>query len=85
MASPSLADGVARLLPRHKLRKGVRVACAAEGVEVDLYVIVEHGTNIAEVSKNLADAVRYVLEDTADVAVERIDVHVMGVNVRQGP
>lgn len=83
MASPTLADGVAKLLPAHKLRKGVRISNGEEGVSVDLYVVIEHGTNIAEVSHQLASGVRYALTDTADVAVARVDVHVMGVNVRQ--
>jgi len=83
MASPTLAEGVAQLLPRQKLRKGVKVCSTDAGVEVDLYVVIEHGTNLTEVSHNLANRVRYVLNDTADVPVSRIDVHVMGVKVRQ--
>lgn len=83
MTSPSLGEGVAQLLPRQKLRKGVKITGSDTGVEVDLYVIIEHGTNLTEVSHNLADRVRYVLRDTADVPVARVDVHVMGVNVRQ--
>lgn len=83
MASPTLADGVAQILPRQKLRKGVRVAGTESGVEIDLYVVVEHGVNIAEVSHNLAQRVRYAMTDMADVAVARIDVHVLGVKVRQ--
>lgn len=83
MASPTLADGVAQLLPRQKLRKGVRVTSTPLGVAVDLYVVVEHGTNITEVSHQLASAVRYNLSHIADVAVDRVDVHVMDVRVRQ--
>lgn len=83
MASPTLAEGVAQLLPRQKLRKGVKIMSSEAGVEVDLYVVIEHGTNLTEVSHNLANRVRYVLSDTADVPVARVDVHVMGVKVRQ--
>lgn len=83
MASPTVAGGVARLLPAHRLRTGVKVLSTDDSVEVDLYVIVEHGTQIAEVSHNLADRVKYVLSSTAAVAVARVDVHVMGVKVRQ--
>lgn len=82
MASPTLAEGVAQLLPRQKLRKGVKIESAEEGVSADLYVVIEHGTQLAEVSHNLADRVRYVLTDTADVNVCCVDVHVMGVKVR---
>lgn len=82
MASPTLAEGVAQLLPRQKLRKGVKIDSCDEGVSVDLYVVIEHGTQLAEVSHNLANRVRYVLTDTADVPVKSIEVHVMGVKVR---
>jgi uncharacterized alkaline shock family protein YloU len=83
MASPTLADGVVKLLPRQKLRKGVKITTAEEAVSVDLYVVIEHGTNLTEVSHNLADRVRYVLTDTADVKVDSVEVHVLDVKVRQ--
>ena len=82
MASPSLRDGVAQLLPAQKLRRGVRVSTTEDGVVIDLFVIIEHGTNLAEVSHNLANRVRYVLTNTADVKVADVDVHVQGVKVR---
>jgi uncharacterized alkaline shock family protein YloU len=82
MASQTLRDGVAQLLPAAKLRKGVKVASAEDGIVADLYVIIEFGTNLAEVSHNLANRVRYVLENTADVKVANVDVHVQGVKVR---
>lgn len=82
MASPSMRDGVAQLLPAAKLRRGVKVAATEEGVVVDLYVIIEFGTNLTEVSHNLANRVRYVLENTGDVMVASVDVHVQGVKVR---
>ena len=82
MARPSLRDGVAQLLPAAKLRKGVKVHTTDDGVAVDLYVIIEFGTNLTEVSHNLANRVRYVLTTTADVKVESVDIHVQGVKVR---
>lgn len=83
MASPSLRDGVAQLLSRDRLRKGVLISSEDESVRVDLYVVVEHGTNIAEVSHNLADRVRYVLTEMADVKVSSVEVHVQGIKVRK--
>lgn len=82
MASPTVADGVAQLLPRQKLRKGVKITSGDEGVLVDLYVVIEHGTNLAEVSHNLANRVTYTLTTTADVKVTGVEVHVMDVKVR---
>jgi uncharacterized alkaline shock family protein YloU len=82
MASPSKADGVAQLLPRQKLRKGVKICSSDQGVEVDLFVVIEHGTNLAEVSHNLANLVMHTLKEMSDVPVARVDVHVMDVKVR---
>ena len=83
MASPTLRDGVAQMLSREKLRKGVTVSTHEESVRVDLFVIIEHGTNLAEVSHNLAERVRYVLTKMADVKVDAVDVHVQDVKVRK--
>lgn len=85
MASPSLRDGVAQLLPAAKLRRGVKVSTNDDSVVVDLYVIIEYGTNLTEVSHNLANRVRYVLTNMADVHVSDVEVHVQGVKVRAVP
>ena len=83
MASPSLRDGVAQLLSRDKLRRGIKIKGADNGsVDVDLYVIMEHGTNLTEVAHNLAARVRYVLENMAEVDVGDVEVHVQGIKTR---
>ena len=40
MAAPTLREGVAQLLPKQKLRKGVKVTSGDAGVGVDLYVVI---------------------------------------------
>jgi uncharacterized alkaline shock family protein YloU len=82
MANPSLRDGMAQLLSRDKLRKGVAIVPGEDGVTTDLYVVVEHGTSMTQVAANLQDRVRYVLSSYADVQVADVRVHVMGVKVR---
>jgi len=83
MASPTMRDGVAQLLSRDKLRKGVQITNNEQGVRVDLFVIIEHGTNLTEVSHNLSNRVTYVLTTIADVKVDSVDVHVQGIKVRK--
>jgi len=83
MASPTVRDGVAQLLSRDKLRRGVKIRHDAQGaVIVDLYVVVEHGTQIVEVSHNLSERIRYVVTSMAEVEVSAVDVHVQGIKVR---
>jgi uncharacterized alkaline shock family protein YloU len=83
MSSPTLRNGVAQVLSRDKLRKGVLVDHTEEGVRVGLYVVVEYGTNLTEVARILADKVRYALECNTNVTVAAVDVHVQDVKVRR--
>lgn len=81
MASQSFHEGVAELLGRESLRKGVRLRRRDEGVSFDLYVIVEAGINIAEVAHNLIEQVKYMVESSTGLKVEEVQVHVQGVRV----
>jgi len=88
MANASFLEGAAQLLPRQRLRRGVRVtpACTEDNtdcaVEIDLYVVIEYGTNLAEVSRNLSDRVVYTIEHLTEMKVARCDVHVVDIKVR---
>lgn len=83
MADPNLRDGIAKLLPQSRLRKGIEIRKNEDGaICADLYIVVEHGTNLAEVSRMLAEKVAYVLQDSAQLPVESVDVHVQGVKIR---
>lgn len=83
MANPSLREGVSQALSRDRLRRGVLIKGSGDSVTVDLHVEVEHGTNIAEVSRNLSARVEYVLRTMADVTVDSVDVHVQRLKVRK--
>lgn len=83
MAAPSLQDGIAKILPASRLRRGIIVDTREGGVHVDLYVVIEYGTNITTVSQNLIDNVTYVLGEYAQVPIEGIEVHVQGIKVRK--
>lgn len=82
MEMPTLSDGIAKLLPASRLRRGINVEAVDGGIDVDLYIIVEHGTNLAEVSRMLAEKVKFTLEDSAQLPVHAVHIHVQGVKVR---
>ena len=83
MAAPTAADGIAKILPASRLRRGVVVTTTEKGVHVELYVVIEYGTNITVVSQNLIDNVTYVLNEFAQVPLDGIEVHVQGIKVRK--
>jgi len=83
MVAPNAADGIAKILPVSRLRRGITVDTTDAGVRVDLYVVIEYGTNINVVSQNLVDAVTFVLKEQARVPIDTIEVHVQDVKVRR--
>jgi uncharacterized alkaline shock family protein YloU len=83
MASPTLRDGVAQILSQDKLRKGVRVTSDGEGVVIDLFVVAEYGTNLAEVAHNMSERVKYVVTSNAEVRVDAVNVHIQAIKVRK--
>ena len=83
MAAPSAADGIAKILPASRLRRGVTVTVTDASVHVALYVVIEYGTNINTVSQNLVDQVTFVLKESARGPLDGVEVHVQGVKVRK--
>ena len=83
MVSPTTTEGIAKILPASRLRRGVVVSSTENGVHVELYVVIEYGTNINTVSQNLVDQVTFALTEFAKVPLDGVEVHVQGVKVRK--
>jgi len=80
MSARGLRDGVALLLRRESLHKGVDVHEVDGRLIVDVYVVVEYGTRITAVAKNLQDTVRFEIERLLGVPVGEVNVFVQGVH-----
>lgn len=81
MSARRLKDGLAELLGRENLSKGVDVTVDQETVVVNLNVVVGYGTRISEVARNVRDKVKYTLESTTGLDVAQVNITVQGVNV----
>ena len=85
MSTRGLRDGVATLLRRENLHRGVEVREVDGQLAIDVYVIVQYGTRITEVAHNLQGAVRFEVERTVGVPVSEVNVFVQGVHEDSGP
>jgi uncharacterized alkaline shock family protein YloU len=79
MASRKIKDGIAELLGRDNLSRGVDVKLEGESVTIDLHIIVSYGTKIPEVAINVMEKVKYTLEKLTGLDVAQVNVHVQGV------
>ncbi|WP_284638936.1 Asp23/Gls24 family envelope stress response protein [Paenibacillus silviterrae] len=79
-----LKDGIAELLRRDNLSRGVEVHRDEQGLmAIDLYIVVSYGTKISVVAHNVQTKVKYVLNDVAGLKVENVNIFVSGVRVAQ--
>ncbi|GIO10751.1 hypothetical protein J19TS2_03060 [Cohnella xylanilytica] len=76
-----LKDGIAELLGRENLSRGVEVRREGEQTHLDLYVVVSYGTKISEVAHNIQSKVKYVLEEVVGLRVDFVNIYVQGVRV----
>jgi uncharacterized alkaline shock family protein YloU len=76
-----LKDGIAELLGRENMSRGVEVRRDGDRTNLDLYVVVSYGVKISEVAHNIQTKVKYVLEDVVGLRVDEVNIYVQGVRV----
>lgn len=81
MAAISMKDGLARLLRKESLSRGVSISVADNKITVDFHIIVAYGVSISAVADNLVSNVRYKIEEFSGLPVEKINIYVEGVRV----
>jgi uncharacterized alkaline shock family protein YloU len=60
-------------------RGAITVDESADGVELDLRVVVEHGLNLGEVASTVRSRVTYEIERLTGLPVASVDVHIESV------
>ena len=79
MAFIDANEGVARLLPNSRLRKGIDVDLKDGQLAIDMHVIVEEGVNMSTVSANLKDNVAFLIKRIAEIDSVLVTVHIEGM------
>lgn len=82
VADANSTDKLLSILPIPRLRRGINISTEGEKVAVDIYVVVEYGTNISTVCDNLRDRIKFVLKEYAGIEDAEVNVLVKDVNVR---
>jgi uncharacterized alkaline shock family protein YloU len=81
--SGGLAGGIAEMLGRKNLSKGVKVQVGEKEVVVDIYIIVNYGVRIPEVAWKVQENVKKAIENMTGLTVAEVNIHVQGVNFGQ--
>lgn len=83
LASRHARPGWAELLRREELYKGVDVNITEGKVVIDLYVVLEYGTRISEVARNIMSNAKFSVEAALGVPVVQVNVNVQGIRVSE--
>ncbi len=81
MAGVSVKDGMAKLLKKDSLTRGINVSLNNNKLTLDFHVIVSYGVSIIAVSDNLISNVKYKVEEFTGIQIEKINIFVEGVRV----
>lgn len=76
-----VVGGIAELLGKKSLSKGVKISKDGENLVLDLSVVVEYGTKIPEISWEVQDKVKAEIETMTGLIVSVVNVNVDGINV----
>ena len=79
--SGGIVGDVAEILGRRNLTKGVKVEVGEIEAAIDLYVIIEYGYRIPEVSWKMQETVKEAVESMTGLSVVEVNIHVQGVSV----
>jgi len=77
--SGGIAGGIAEMLGRKNLSKGVKVEVGEKEAAVDLFVIVDYGVRIPDVAIKIQERVKRSIESMTGLRVVEVNVHVQGV------
>ncbi len=79
--SGGFTDGIAGILGKKNLGKGVRVETGDNLVKVFVSAVVEYGSRIHLVAKDVQNTVRKAIEDMTGMCVTEVNVNVLGVSM----
>lgn len=83
--SGGIGGGIAEMLGRKNLLKGVKVEVGEEQAAVDLFIVVEYGVRIPEVAWQIQENVKRAIEGMTGLQVVEVNIHVQGVHFPQPP
>lgn len=81
MASKTLKDGMASLLGRDSISRGVEIIDKEGAPQVNVYIIVGYGIKISEIANNVIQRIEYNVQEYLGVSLAGVKLVVQGVRV----
>jgi len=82
--SGGIGGGIAEVLGRRNLSKGVKVEVGTEEAKIDIFIIVDYGVRIPDVAWDIQESVKKAVEEMTGLRVAHVNIHVQGVHFPKG-
>ncbi len=77
--SGGIVGGIGQMLGRKQLTKGVKVEIKDDSAFIDISIIVEYGSKIPDIAKQIQDNVKESVVTMTGLNIGAVNVHVQGV------
>ncbi len=78
--SGGIAGGIAEVLGRKNLSKGVKVEVGTEEAKIEIFIVVQYGVRIPDVAWDIQESVKKAVENMTGLRILQVNVHVQGVS-----
>jgi|SRR5699024_7643090 len=79
--SGGFAGGITEILGMKNLSKGVKIDLGDKEATIDIFIIIEYGSDITEVGKKVQENVKNSVETMTGLNVLEVNVNIQGVNI----
>ncbi|MGE5631929.1 MAG: Asp23/Gls24 family envelope stress response protein [Caulobacteraceae bacterium] len=77
--SGGIADSITEILGKKNPSKGVKVEVGEKEAAIDLYIVVDYGVRIPDVSWQIQENVKKAVETMTGLSVVEVNIHIQGV------
>ena len=81
VSSRIFSDGIAELLGRESLSKGVDIDLKSDILKISVNIVVSYGTKISVIARNVMENVKYIVEKHTGLRVDHVAVNIQGVRL----
>ncbi|HQL35382.1 MAG TPA: Asp23/Gls24 family envelope stress response protein [Bacillota bacterium] len=79
--SGGIADSITEILGKKNPSKGVKVEVGEKEAAIDLYIVVDYGVRIPDVSCQIQENVKKAVETMTGLTVVEVNIHIQGINL----
>ena len=80
LSSKNFVNGITKALVKDPTH-GVEVKYDGKTITIDLYIVVEYGTNLKSVAESIINTVSYQVERALGMSVKDVNVHIQGLRI----